>query len=182
MPLTVSEENLLNPLARYDKLYEEIIANSNLGPDATDLQALPYLSAVVKEGLRTSMANPTRLPHVVPSTGWTFKNVYFPPGSIVGCSAFELHMNPEIFPDPRSFKPGRWLDATSEMTKYWFAFGAGSRACIARNLATIELILATERVVRSGVLKGARVEEQGDIEIYEWFNSKVKDEKIELVW
>jgi cytochrome P450 len=171
-----------NASDRYEKLHDEISTNMKLGSDAVEAQALPYLSAVVKEGLRTSMANPTRLPHVVPSTGWTFKNTQFPSGSIVGCSAFELHMNPNIFPDPRSFKPERWLDATNETSKYWFAFGAGSRACIARNLATVELILATERVVRSGVLKGASVVQKGDIEIYEWFNSKVKDEKIELVW
>lgn len=169
-------------LHRYDRLREEISANTKLGIGAVDPQALPYLSAVVKEGLRTSMANPTRLPHVVPPTGWTFKNTQFPSGSVVGCSAFELHMNPEIFPDPRSFKPERWLDATSGMSKYWFAFGAGSRACIARNLATVELVLATERVVRSGVLKGARAVQEGDIELYEWFNAKVKDEKIELFW
>jgi cytochrome P450 len=167
---------------RYTILHTEIATNSALGPDAVDTQALPYLSAVVKEGLRLSMANPTRLPHVVPSAGWTFKNTQFPPGAIVGCSAYELHLNPDIFPDPRSFRPERWLVMSSDMNKYWFAFGAGSRACIARNLATIELIWATERVVRSGVLEGASTVQQGDIELYEWFNSKVKDEKIELVW
>lgn len=91
-------------------------------------------------------------------------------------------MNPNCFPDPRSFKPERWLDATSEVSKNWFAFGAGSRACIARNLATVELVLATERVVRSGILEAASAVQQGEIQIYEWFNSKVKDEKIELVW
>jgi cytochrome P450 len=163
-------------------LQDEIDANANLESNVADPQALPYLSAVVKEGLRLSMANPTRLPHVVPHSGWTFKNTYFPPGSIVGCSAFELHMNSDIFPEPRSFKPERWLDASSEMNKSWFAFGAGSRACIARNLASVELLLATERVVRSVIMKGARSVEQGDIAIYEWFNSKVKEEKIELLW
>jgi hypothetical protein len=91
-------------------------------------------------------------------------------------------MNSDVFPEPRGFKPERWLDASSVMTRSWFAFGAGSRACIARNLANVELILATERVLRSGVMKGARSVQQGDIVIYEWFNSKVKDEKIELLW
>ncbi|KAF2678098.1 cytochrome P450 4A10 [Lentithecium fluviatile CBS 122367] len=177
---TILRSLALHP-EQYVKLHAEITENAALGPNATDVLALPYLSAVVKEGLRISMANPTRLPHVVPAPGWTFKDTQFPPGAIVGCSAFELHMHPDIFSDPRGFKPERWLDATSEMNKYWFAFGAGSRACIARNLATVELIWATERVVRSGVLNGARAV-QDEIELYEWFNSKVRDEKIELVW
>jgi cytochrome P450 len=92
-----------------------------------------------------------------------------------------LHFNSSIFPEPYSFKPERWLNPTEAMSKYWFAFGAGSRACIARNLATLELQLATERLGRSGVLDGANIV-QREVEIYEWFNSKVKGERIDLVW
>lgn len=167
---------------QYGKLKEEVENNATLGAQAEDVQALPYLTAVVKEALRLSMANPTRLPHVVPPGDWTFKGTFFPANSIVGCSAYELHFNASVFPDPHDFRPERWLDATGEMTKYWFAFGAGSRACIARNLATLELHLATERLASSKVLDGARAVKEGDVEIYEWFNSKVKGESIEIVW
>ncbi|PQE29342.1 cytochrome P450 protein [Rutstroemia sp. NJR-2017a WRK4] len=153
------------------------------GPRKQDIQGLPYLSAVVKEGLRISMANPTRLPHIVPPGGWAFKSTYFPPGSIVGCSAYELHFNPDAFPSPFKFHPERWLEGevTSEANKHWFAFGAGSRACIARNLATIELYMALERLVQSDVLHRAKVC-QDEVELYEWFNASVKGEKIELIW
>lgn len=167
--------------AKYERLKREVDANVARGSDAQEVQALPYLNAVVKEALRISMANPTRLPHVVPAEGWTFKEVHFPATSIVGCSGYELHFNAKIFPDPTAFVPERWLEPTEEMSKYWFAFGAGSRACIARSLATLELQFATERLARSGVLDGARAV-QDKVEIYEWFNSKVKGEKIELVW
>ncbi|KAB8298587.1 hypothetical protein EYC80_000766 [Monilinia laxa] len=142
---------------KYDILRTEIMDNMN-SPDKQEIQGLPYLSAVVKEGLRISMANPTRLPHVVPTTGWTFKSTYFPVGSIVGCSAYELHFNSEVFPNPHDFQPERWLEGnvTPEANKYWFAFGAGSRACIARNLATVELFMAVEKLVESDVLRGAK--------------------------
>jgi cytochrome P450 len=127
------------------------------------------------------MANPTRLPHVVPAGGWDFKGVHFPAGTLVGCSAYELHFNSIIFPNPLSFRPGRWIDATPEVQKSFFAFGAGSRSCIAKNLAMTELYMATERLVLSDTLRGARVGQQ-EVQIYEWFNSSVKGEKIELVW
>ena len=129
------------------------------------------------------MANPTRLPHVVPVGGWKFKSTHIPAGSIVGCSAYELHYNSNAFPNPEGFQPERWLEAnvTPEANKYWFAFGAGSRACIARNLAMTELYMATERLAESNVLRGARLC-QDKVEIYEWFNSSVKGEKIELIW
>jgi cytochrome P450 len=156
--------------------------NARLGADAEDIQGLPYLSAIVKEGLRISMANPTRLPHVVPVGGWMFKGTFFPAGTIVGCSGYELHFNETVFSEPRKFMPERWLNATEDMSKHWFAFGAGSRACIARNLATLELYLATGKLASSKVLDGGHAIQQGDIEIFEWFNSKVKGEKIEIIW
>jgi cytochrome P450 len=177
---TIMRSLAMHP-GKYKKLKREVTDNIALGSEACDIQALPYLNAVVKEALRVSMANPTRLPHVVPKEGWMFKRNHFPGGSIVGCSAYELHFNPMVFPNPAEFIPERWLDTTQEMSKYWFAFGAGSRACIARNLATLELQFATERLARSNVLDYARAVQE-EVEIYEWFNSKVKGEKIELVW
>jgi hypothetical protein len=132
------------------------------------------------------MANPTRLPHIVASSGLILSNISIPPGTIVGLSAHSLHFNPDIFPSPHSFIPERWLpDQVSEgMSKSFFAFGAGSRACIARNLAMTELYWATERIVEGDLLRGAKVPGGGKrvVEIYEWFNSRVKGEKIELVW
>jgi cytochrome P450 len=168
---------------RYDILHSEVLANSQAGSAQQDIQALPYLSGVVKEALRLSMANPTRLPRVVPAPGWDFKGTHFPAGSIVGISAYELHLNPDVFPVPKSFQPARWVEGnvTPEITKHFFPFGAGSRACIARNLATFELYMATERIVESDVLRGAKPC-QKEVELYEWFNSSVKGEKIELIW
>jgi hypothetical protein len=128
----------------------------------------------------------TRLPHIVPPTDLTLSNITIPAGAIVGISAYSLHFNPTVFPSPHSFIPERWLpdQITEEMGRSFFAFGAGSRACIARNLAMTELYWATERIVEGDVLSGARVPggKEEKVEIYEWFNSSVKGEKIELVW
>lgn len=149
---------------------------------STDPQTLPYLRAVIREALRTSMANPTRLPRVVPPQGWSFASHHFPPGTSVGCAAHTLHFNPDVYSDPYEFKPERWLDdVTMEMNRDHFAFGLGTRTCIARNLAMAELFEGTRGVVVSGVLEGARTVVER-IEIDEWFNSKVKDEMIMLVW
>lgn len=168
---------------RYEILLKEIVDNANAGIKRQDVQALPYLSAVVKETLRISMANPTRLPHVVPEGGWVHKGTHFPAGSYVGISAYELHFNPRTFPNPFSFQPERWLEenVTPDATKSFFAFGAGARACIARNLATFELYMGAERLVERDILRGAKVC-QDKVEIYEWFNSSVKGEKMELIW
>lgn len=179
---TICRYLALNP-EKYETLRAEILSNAKAGPAKKETQSLPYLTGVVKESLRLSMANPTRLPRLVPEPGWEFKGTHFPAGSIVGVSAYELHLNPEVFPVPRSFQPARWLEGnmTPEISKHYFAFGAGPRVCIARNLAMTELYMATEKLVESDVLRGARAC-QKEVEIYEWFNSSVKGEKMELIW
>lgn len=73
--------------------------------------------------------------------------------------------------------PERWLNATDAMLTNFFAFGKGTRTCIAQNLAMTELTQATSRVAQADLLRGARAV-QDRIEIKEWFNSRVKGEKI----
>ncbi len=162
----------------HKKVREEVLASK---PSFDDLQSLPYLRGVVKEGLRLSMANPSRLPRVVPPGGWMFKETHFPGGTEISCTPYSLHLNPEVFPEPNTFKPERWLEPSEEMTRDAIPFGLGSRQCIARNLATVELFCAVARIVEADILRGAKTLKD-KIEILEWFNSKVIGERIDLSW
>ena len=165
-------------ICRYNRLRKEILDKSNADP-----QTLPYLSAVIKEGLRIAKANPTRMPRIVGPGGLHVDGAPFiPAGARVGACTMRLHFNPEVFPNPDSFEPERWLQATEEMQRDSIPFGLGPRQCIARNLATAELLCAVRAIVEKDLLRGATpVREK--IEIVEWFNSRVKpDGKIEVAW
>ena len=164
--------------ATYEKLRDEL---ATMKPSDDELQLLPYLNGVIKEGLRLSMANPSRLPRLVPEGGWTFEGTYLPEGTEVSCTPFELHFDEEVFKDSRAFRPERWLDASEEMKTYSIPFGLGPRQCIARNLATMELFVAVQKLVEADVLRGAKVVEN-EIKIKEWFNSSVEGHRIDLVW
>ncbi|KAI0103282.1 cytochrome P450 [Nemania sp. FL0031] len=162
---------------KYERVHEEVINNSDL-----DAQALPYLTSIVKESLRLSMANPTRLPRIVPPGGMRVDGLPFiPAGTGVGLSAYNLHLNSEVFAEPHAFLPERWLNPSAEMLRDSFYFGQGSRQCIARNFAWAGLCWAAEGLIRSGVLRGAK-SVKGDAEIYQWFNSISRNGKRELVW
>ncbi|KAJ0421626.1 cytochrome P450 [Aspergillus carlsbadensis] len=169
-------------LAKCPQIYNRLRASleatavSNLSP-ITD----PYLRGVVREGLRLSWANPIRLPRSVPSPGWQYKSYFFPPGTSVGVAAFQLHQDESVFPDPQEFRPERWLNPTDEMLNNFFAFGKGTRACIAQNLGNMEVTLAIMGVARADLLAGARAIGKR-IEIAEWFNSRVKGEEILIQW
>lgn len=142
-----------------------------------DAMSGPYLRGVVREGLRLSMANPIRLPRLVPLRGWRYHDYFFPAGTSVGVASFQLHQDEAVFPNAQRFLPERWLDPTDQMLTNFFAFGKGSRACIAQNLGTAELTLATVKVVQADLLRGA-TPVQDRIEILEWFNSRVRGEQI----
>lgn len=101
----------------------------------------------------------------------------------MGCQPLTLHMNPNVFPQPRTFRPERWLKdrCTPEMQRDLIPFNIGSRQCIARTLASYELCLAMRAIARHQALDGAKA--VGDkIEVVEWFNSRIASNRIDLVW
>jgi cytochrome P450 len=49
-------------------------------------------------------------------------------------SAYWMHNDPGVFPDPGAFEPTRWIDANPEhlkvMRAYCVPFAKGSRNCV----------------------------------------------------
>ncbi|KAK8016874.1 Cytochrome P450 monooxygenase BOA3 [Apiospora rasikravindrae] len=106
---------------------------------------LPYLNAVIEEGLRIFPPSPLGPPRVSP--GETVDGHYVPKGIYVGCDTYSLHLNPRNAPSPRSFHPERWLSASSDEKPYTAAFSIGPRACLGISLAYIELRVALAKIV-----------------------------------
>ncbi|RWA09439.1 hypothetical protein EKO27_g5656 [Xylaria grammica] len=100
-------------------------------PTWAQLEKLPYLQALIKEGLRLSYGVMHRLPRVSPHQPLQFKEWVIPAGVPVSMSAYLQHTNPEIYPRPLEFIPERWLEnVTPEMTKNYVPFAKGSRNCL----------------------------------------------------
>jgi cytochrome P450 len=71
----------------------------------TVLEKLPYLTAVIKEGLRYASPAASRTPRLVPKGGTTLSDGRFiPEGTRVGMVIYHIHYNPDIFPEPRKFR------------------------------------------------------------------------------
>lgn len=119
-------------------------------------QHLPYLQAVIKEGLRIHPPVGQVLERIVPSSGLTLSDGrVIPAGTIVGMNGWVMTRNKEVYgEDVEAFRPERWLrgDFESEhsaearlqrMKDVDFSFGGGNRVCIGRHLATAELFKVT---------------------------------------
>ena len=115
-------------------------------PHAKDIDALPILHAIVMETLRLHAPIPGTEPRVTPKHGCTLAGYDNIPGGMrVSAMAYTLHRNASVFPDPLTFKPERWLNASEdemkEMLRWFWAFGSGGRMCIGSNLAMQEMKL-----------------------------------------
>ncbi|KAK2017789.1 cytochrome P450 [Colletotrichum eremochloae] len=111
--------------------------------NAQKAQQLPYLQAVIHEGLRLYPPGSQGFPRVSP--GFQIHGRYVPAGTEIYTSAWAVTHDPDNFSDPMSFKPERWLDPDSKDVKEASQpFSLGPRGCLGRNFAYMEvnLILA----------------------------------------
>lgn len=192
MLATIIFHLIQNPSVR-SKLATEIENHRKTSSGSLDPETIPYLRAVVKEGLRLGMANPTRLTRVVPpSTVLKVGQYIIPSGTVVGCAAYTLHHDPLLFPEPFKFRPERWLgDGRSEgydridMERNMIPFGVGLRACIGKNLALRQLYETIGAMFQTSIgehlLEGAKTR-QKQIEMIEWFNGEIKDHRLDIEW
>lgn len=113
----------------------------------SSLEKLPYLTAVLKEGLRMAGGMLSRLPRIYDKP-IIYKEWVIPAGTPVAMTPHLVLIDDNIFPEPRKFKPARWLDqmsegkTTSRLDKYMVAFGKGSRNCVGMHLAYAQLYMA----------------------------------------
>ena len=121
-------------------------------PTLQQLEALPYLRACIKESLRYTTAISGRLPRVVPKEGVTFNGYQIPGGTTILSSIYLMHYNSQVFEDPSSFDPERWLISdTEELARresHLVPFSTGSRACIGVNLASMMLYIHMASIFR----------------------------------
>ncbi|RMZ82702.1 hypothetical protein DV738_g1466, partial [Chaetothyriales sp. CBS 135597] len=108
------------------------------------LQKLPYLSAVIKEGLRRSISVSGRMPRFDPRNPLVYKDYVLPPGTIISMDIPGVSLNPEAFPDPLKFDPERWLrpGEKERSEKFFVPYGRGQRICIGKEFANVSLYLA----------------------------------------
>lgn len=110
-------------------------------PEFSDMDSLPYVSALIKEVLRYNPVVPLAFPHRL-ETDDTYDRYYLPKGSVIVPNTWAITQDPEIFPDPTSFKPERFLtEEGRNHSALDFVFGYGRRTCPGKSMAISSLWL-----------------------------------------
>ena len=152
--MTVAAFNVLYEQEIYSNLVAELLArfpHQTSDLPFVELEKLPYLTAVIKEGLRLSFGVIGRLPRVVPGPGATFNDHFLPAGTVVGMSSWMMHREATVFSEPMRFDPNRWLQSPEEFRRldhHMVPFGRGTRQCVGMPLAYTELYVTLGTLFR----------------------------------
>lgn len=148
--LSVITYHLLTQPEVLSKLTEELrvaVEDPRSLPPWTALEQLPYLWAVMQEGLRLSYGVSSRTARVATEEDLVYRGEWRPAGGDeavkvehviprgygVGMSTVLIHHDETLFPDSHAFVPERWLDDNMQqnrkLERYLLSFSKGSRNC-----------------------------------------------------
>ncbi|CAJ2512682.1 Uu.00g008010.m01.CDS01 [Anthostomella pinea] len=85
------------------------------GAHLATLEASPYLTAVLMEGLRLSTPIASRSQRIAPDRELQYRQWRIPAGTPVGMTLLLMHRDENLYPEPSKFDPGRWLDTWAEI-------------------------------------------------------------------
>jgi cytochrome P450 len=116
-----------------------------------------YADAVIKETLRLRPV----LPIVVRKLkqDWEVGGRLLPKGATVAPCIHLIHRREDVYPDPRAFRPERFLERPAG-TYTWIPFGGGVRRCLGASFAQFEMKVVLRELVARTTLTATRPESE----------------------
>ncbi|NET38710.1 MAG: cytochrome P450 [Cyanothece sp. SIO1E1] len=122
----------------------KLLPELDTADDAVETR-LPYLNAVCQETLRIHPVAMLTFPRVVQTPTELLGHPLEPGMVVMGC-IYTLHQREDLYPEPKQFRPERFL--THQFSPYEFMpFGGGARRCIGEALAQFEMKLVLTEIL-----------------------------------
>jgi cytochrome P450 len=134
-------ERLVRTPAAYDRLRDSV---------RSDTEADEHIEAVIVEAMRSRPVIPVIGRRV--TVPWRLGAYVVPADTPVAISILLLHHRDDLYPQPCTFSPERWL-GRKPGTYEWIPFGGGIRRCLGASLA-----LAEQRVVLDAMVRRLDIE------------------------
>jgi cytochrome P450 family 135 len=135
----------LERLARHPDVLRDIVAERRAGGEE-------LLEATIKETLRLRPVVPAVVRKL--QAPMTFGGWDLPAGVHIGPSIYLLHRRPDLYPDPLTFRPQRFLER-SYGTYEWIPFGGGIRRCLGASFALFEMRVVLQTLLERVALQPA---------------------------
>lgn len=111
-------------------------------PVMEDVSGLPMTRAVLAEAMR--LHPPAYMIGRRSMVDYMVQGYEFPAGTLFLSPQYIVHRDPRWWPDADAFRPERWLDGSTAMSRpkfAYFPFGGGTRICVGEQFAWMEAIL-----------------------------------------
>ncbi|HEY2715851.1 MAG TPA: cytochrome P450 [Solirubrobacterales bacterium] len=128
-------------LLRFPEAHEALVESVRAEEGAED-----RVEATIVETMRSRPVIPMIGRRV--AVPWQFGEFGAAADTPVGISILLLHHREDLYPDPYSFRPERWLGGRKPGTYEWIPFGGGIRRCLGAALA-----MAEQRVVLTAMAR-----------------------------
>jgi cytochrome P450 family 135 len=136
----------LEALVRHPAVLARLRDEVDSGQDA-------YLDAVIQETLRLRPVIALVLRRL--TAPMEIGGRLLPAGATVAPCIYLLHRRPDVYPDPRAFRPERFLEQPPG-TYTWIPFGGGVRRCLGASFAQFEMKVVLRELVSRLELRAAR--------------------------
>ncbi|KAK3700020.1 hypothetical protein LTR37_016180 [Vermiconidia calcicola] len=166
---------VLHPLW-FRKVQEEVdsVCGAERMPYLDDVRQLPIVRAVIKETLRWRPVTAGGLPHMSTKDD-VYEGLFIPANTVIHPNQWAIHREPELYPQPESYLPERWLDSSyrttfkSPLSVYpnlhnYSNFGFGRRICPRQNIAERNLYLLAARIAWAANISKAKDGEGNEID------------------
>jgi cytochrome P450 len=113
-----------------------------------------YLTATIHEIMRMRPVLMNAEPRLVKQEV-EIGGVSYPPGAVLIASAYLIHHDPDIYPQPYAFRPERFLESEGGKapgTYTWLPFGGGRRRCIGASFAMLEMKIVLREVIQRNLV------------------------------
>jgi cytochrome P450 family 110 len=128
-----------------EKLLQELNSVDVANADPATITQLPYLNAVCSETLRIYPVVFFALPRILQAP-MQLMGYDLPKGMTVSICIYSTHHNPDIYPEPKRFRPERFLERQFSPYEY-LPFGGGNRRCIGMAFALFEMKLVLANIL-----------------------------------
>ena len=155
--LTGITNYLLRDPAKLHILTQEVRTQFSTEQDITGyaVNRLPYVNAVLNEGLRLCPTIPDGMRRNTPKGGAAVAGHFLPENTVVSIPQWATYQSPANFSSPTSFIPERWLHNSSDPASPYSndrrdgfnPFSLGPHNCPGQNLAWLEMRLILARMV-----------------------------------
>jgi cytochrome P450 len=152
--LVAGHETTASQLAwAFERIAREPHVQRRLHDELDDGEDEAYLTATINEILRRRPVLPNAEPRLVKQP-IEVGGIRYEPGVVLFASAYLVHHDGDIYPDPYAFRPERFL-GQSPGTYTWIPFGGGRRRCIGASFALLEMKLVLRAALARHELRPA---------------------------